>query len=112
MINANNPKPKEELLSRREFLSLRILPAKLKTEEAAWLLGFPPGAMTFLVRYGLLTPLVGTAPNSRKGYATVVIERLRSDVTWLQKAHAIVSKYWKDKNARKSVNCHPDEEEN
>ena len=50
-----------------------------------------------LVRERLLSPLGKPAPNAPKFFARVVIERLATDVGWLDKASMATAKYWKRK---------------
>jgi hypothetical protein len=85
--------------SRKEFLTLVILPARLGIAEAAWLLGFSEHDIPVLVSAGLLKPLGHPAASGSKFFATVELQTLRSDARWLAKASDTIVKFWKTKNA-------------
>ena len=78
----------------------RRWPACIGVEEASKILGWPPYFFPVLVRTGHLKPLGKPAPNSRKWFAAVEIERLSRDVAWLDKAVRIVEKHVHDLNAK------------
>jgi hypothetical protein len=87
---------------RKDLLNFTTLPARLNGEEAASFLGFKPHDIPVLLKAGLLKPLGKPLPNGDKYFATVVLNELRQDVSWLSKATMVVSQHWKAKNAGKS----------
>ena len=89
---------------RKELLSLPVLPARLNRAEAAVYLGFEPDHISFLIKWGLIKPLGRPAPTGDKYFAAVKLAELRQDEEWLSRATLLVSKHWKDKNARKTKN--------
>jgi len=87
---------------RAQFLSLKVLPARLTVEEAAWYLGFAAHDIPVLVANGLLKPLGHPADNTVKFFALAAVEPLRADVKWLSRATDAMLEYWRRKNARKT----------
>jgi hypothetical protein len=75
-------------------------PACVGTEEAAKFFGWPTYYMPFLMRAGHLKPLGKPAPNARKWFASVELERLGNDADWLDRAVRIVEKQIRDMNAK------------
>ena len=73
------------------------MPARLDVVRTAAALGFAEHDIPVLVRERLLSPLGKPAPNAPKFFARVVIERLATDVGWLDKASMATAKYWKRK---------------
>ena len=69
-----------------EFLSWKIVPARLDATQAAWFLGFELHEIPILVAANLLKPLGNRARNSTKFFATQALERLRRDEKWLARA--------------------------
>ena len=49
-----------------EFLSWKIVPARLDATQTAWFLGFDPHEVPLLIAAGLLDPLGHPARNSTK----------------------------------------------
>jgi hypothetical protein len=90
------------------FLSLRIYPARLKAEEAGWLLGFLPHEITILMSEGLLKPLGRPPQNGPKYFSTATLEELRRDPKWLSRASDSIVQYWKVRNDRKLVHREQD----
>lgn len=85
---------------RRDFLlAMRVPPARLDAQEAAWYLGFQPHDIPVLVRVGLLKPLV-RAPYAVKYFATATLAKHREDTNWLVRASEAISKNWRTKNKR------------
>ena len=66
-----------------EFLSWKVIPARLDAAQTAWFLGFDPHEIPMLVSAGLLKPLGHPARNSTKFFATEILEQLRRDEKWL-----------------------------
>jgi hypothetical protein len=79
------------------------LPGRVDAENAAKLLGFSPHDIPILIANGFLKPLADPAPNATKYFATVDIQTLVSDRTWLNRATHCVYEYWKGKNAQKAA---------
>jgi hypothetical protein len=69
-------------------------------EDAARLLGWPEYYLPLLVRAGHLRPLGKPAPNARKWFATVELERLSADPDWLDKAVRIVERHVHEMNQK------------
>ena len=88
---------------RKEFLLvIKMPPARLDVQEAAWYLGFMPHDIPVLVRAGLLKPLV-RSPQATKYFATVALAKLREDTQWLTRASEAINKNWRLKNQRDAV---------
>jgi hypothetical protein len=90
-----------------EFLSWKIVPARLDAMQAAWFLGFEPHQIPMLVAAGLLKPLGKPARNSTKFFATETLEQLRRDEKRLARASDAIAAYWRERNARKRPACGP-----
>jgi len=88
-----------------EFLSWKIVPARLDATQAAWFLGFELHEIPILVAANLLKPLGHPARNSRKFFATQTLEELRRDEKWLARASDAIATYWRERNARKRKAC-------
>jgi hypothetical protein len=86
-----------------EFLSWKVIPARLDAGQTAWFLGFEPHEIPMLVAAGLLKPLGHPARNSTKFFATEILEQLRRDEKWLARASDAISAYWQKRNARKQT---------
>ena len=77
------------------------LPARLTSEQAAWVLNCQAHDVPILVGARLLKPLGKPAPNGVKYFATVEVLALGRDRDWLHKASSVIREYWADKNARR-----------
>lgn len=91
-----------------QFRFLSILgqgqaPARLTTEQAAWVLNCQPHDIPVLVLARLLKPLGSPQPNSVKYFATLEILELAKDRAWLSKATNAVSQHWRQKNQQKKI---------
>lgn len=84
-----------------EFLSWKILPARLDATHAAWYLGFEPHEIPILIAGSLLKPLGKPARNCTKFFATELLEHLRHDEKWLARASDAIAAYWRQRNGRK-----------
>ena len=84
---------------RHQFISVAGLPGRLTAQEAAWVLGFSDHDIPVLVTHRLLKPLGNPPPNGGRYYALPDLEVLRKDAKWLDKASAVLVKYWRDQNA-------------
>ena len=87
---------------RFSLLNLRRLPARLTALEAAVILGLQENDIPILVRAGLLKPLGNPAPNAHKYFSACQMEQLSADPDWLNKVTTRLSRYWRDKNQRKT----------
>jgi len=85
-----------------EFLSWKVVPARLDATQAAWFLGFEPHEIPRLVAAGLLKPLGHPARNSTKFFATETLEQFRRDEKWLARASDAIANYWRERNARRN----------
>lgn len=88
---------------RKDFLSLRRFPARLNSEEAAWLLGFAAHDIPILIQAGLLKPLGHPPPNGVKYFATEMLTKHSADTNWMSRATDAVIKHWKNKNTPKAT---------
>jgi hypothetical protein len=86
-----------------EFLSWKIVPARLTATQSAWFLGFKPEEIPILVSAGLLKPLGHPPRNSTKHFATETLEQFRRDEKWLARASDAICAYWRQSNARKGA---------
>ena len=84
-----------------QFLGWKIVPARLDADQTAWFLGFDPHEIPMLVSAGLLKPLGHPARNSKKFFATEILDQLRRDEKWLARASDAIGSYWRKRNARK-----------
>ena len=84
----------------KQFLSLERRPARLTTEQAAWLLGFNAHDIPILVSAGLLTPLGNVPVNGVKYFSAAGLQELETDGKWLTRATNAIYKHWRTKNAR------------
>ena len=87
-----------------EFLSWKIIPARLDATQTAWFLGFEPHEIPLLVAASLLKPLGHPARNSTKFFATETLDQLRRDEKWLARASDAIATYWRERNSRRSAN--------
>ncbi|MGD0815805.1 MAG: hypothetical protein ABSA83_19600 [Verrucomicrobiota bacterium] len=87
-----------------EFLSWKLVPARLDATQAAWFLSFEPHEIPRLVTAGFLKPLGHPARNSTKFFATETLEQYRRDEKWLARASDAIAGYWRERNARKAAN--------
>ena len=83
------------------FFTYRILPARLTVTEAGWLLGFGPKDITVLVSQGLLKPVGQPAQNATKYFCSVELEALRTDTKWINRASALLYRYWRTMNGKR-----------
>ena len=84
----------------KSFLSLRILPARLNPEQAAWYVGCHVESIPVLIAAGLLKPLGRPAPNASKFFALAELEVLRADTKWLARATEAIQNWHRNKNDR------------
>ena len=86
-----------------QFLNLKTHPARVKAEEAAWLLGFSSHEIPLLVSKGLLKPLGNPPVTGTKFFATTTLEELRRDAKWLAKASDCIVAYWRMLNRNRKA---------
>src|SRR4051812_4614831 len=79
------------------------LPARLTTEQAAWVLNCQAHDVPVLVSARLLKPLGNPQPNSVKYFAAAEIMELAKDRAWLAKMTNAVSQHWRQKNQNKAA---------
>ena len=85
-----------------QFMMLRRLPARLTAQQAAWVLGFQVQQIPILVSVKLLHPLGDPAQSAQKILSRSEVERVASDLKWLDKSSQKVAEYWQLKNARRT----------
>ena len=88
------------------------LPARLNSEQTAWVLNCQPHDVPVLVAARLLKPLGNPPPNSVKYFAALEVLEQTKDRTWLAKVTNALNQHWQKKNgAKKSSqlgeNCLP-----
>src|SRR5512140_453020 len=91
-----------------DCLNVVRLPGRLDGRQAGTLLGFQPHDIPVLIAAKLLQPLGKPMANSPKYFAACVIEELRCNPDWLDRATRAVSRHWQSKNARQSMKCASD----
>ena len=84
-----------------QFLNLKNLPARVRVEEAALLLGFSVREMPILAANGLLKPLGHPPITGVKYFSVVALEELRRDQKWLARASDCIVEYWQDLNQKR-----------
>ena len=79
------------------------LPACLKAEEVAQLLGCPKHSVVALVRAGLLQPLGRPRANATKYFQKEVVIENCNNVTWLNHAMEAIRLHWQRKNQNRTA---------
>jgi hypothetical protein len=74
----------------------------LDARQTASLLGFQVHDIPVLIGAKLLEPLGKPVPNAPKYFAACVLEELRGNPDWLDKASRAVSRHWRVRNGRKA----------
>src|SRR5580765_7500263 len=85
-----------------ECLNIYRLPARLDARQTASLLGFQSHDIAVLVAAKLLEPLGKPVPNAPKYFAACVLEELRGNPDWLDRASRAVTRHWRAKNGKKA----------
>lgn len=85
-----------------DCLNVFRLPARLDARQTARLLGFQPHDVPALISSKLLQPLGRPVANAPKYFATCVLEELRANPDWLDKASRAISRHWQAKNEKKA----------
>lgn len=76
------------------------LPARLTSEQTAWVLNCQAHDVPILVATRLLKPLGNPPPNGIKFFATADLLELAKDRSWLAKATNTICQHWQKKNLR------------
>jgi hypothetical protein len=84
-------------------LNMYRLPARLDVKQTASLLGFQPHDIPVLVAAKLIQPLGKPVPNAPKYFAACVLEELRGNPDWLDRATRAVSRRWQLKNGKRAL---------
>jgi hypothetical protein len=87
-------------MNQTEFLNLKTLPARLTSEQAAWLIGCQPHNIPTLVAAKQLKPLGKTAANAVKYFCTAEVLELCKDRNWLARVTTVIQSDWSRRNAR------------
>ena len=90
----------EEML---KLLTLRRLPGRLNTEQAAQLLGFMPHDIPVLANSKLLKPLGNPAQQAVKYFAACEIEKFARDQGWLGRATRAIYNFWTTQNKKRGT---------
>ena len=80
---------------------LRRLPARLTTQQVAWVLNCKVYDIPVLVAARLLRPLGKPEPNAPKYYATAKMLALADDPVWLDRMTTEIQKHWRHRNGQK-----------
>ena len=83
-----------------EFLNLKTIPARLNSEQAAWLIGCQPHNIPVLVAAKQLKPLGNVAANAVKYFYAAEVLELSKDRNWLARVTADIQNDWARRNAR------------
>jgi hypothetical protein len=81
-----------------QILNLKTLPARVRVEDAALLLGFSAHEIPILVARGLIKPLGHPPLTGVKFFSSMSLEDLRKDEKWLAKASDCIVEYWRKVN--------------
>ena len=86
-----------------DCLNVFRLPGRVDGRQAATILGFQPHDIPVLMAAKLLQPLGKPVANAPKYFASCVLEELRCNPDWLDRASRAVSRHWQLKNEKKSA---------
>ena len=81
------------------------LPAILKSDEAAALLGLPSHAIPILLAARHLKPLGKPGEKASKKFSADYLAHLARDQKWQDHAIRIIVSYWADQNEKKKRPC-------
>ena len=87
-------------MNQSEFLNLKTFPARLTSEQAAWLIGCQPHNLPALVAAKQLKPLGNTPVNAVKYFCTAEVLELCQDRNWLARVTTAIQNDWARRNAR------------
>jgi hypothetical protein len=85
------------------LLNLNRLPARVDYQGAGVLLHFEVSAIKALVEMGYLKPAGNPKGSEHKYFVTKTILKLADDEKWVSEATRAVSKYWAEKNGRRTL---------
>ena len=104
-----DPQPSKHnyLLTDLNILKLPRLPARLTTEETAFLLRIEKQDIPWLVEAGILTPCGEPADTAQKWYSTVDVLTLADSPDRLSQMTQVISDRWAKKNARRKKGAGP-----
>jgi hypothetical protein len=86
-----------------QFLNLKTLPARVRVEEAAWLLGFSAHEIPILAAHGLIKPLGHPTIAGVKFFSVTTLEELRRNEKWLARACDCIAEYWRKANQKQKT---------
>ena len=87
-------------MNQSEFLNLKTFPARLTSDQAAWLIGCQPHNIPALVSAKQLKPLGNAPVNAVKYFCTAEVLELCKDRNWLARVTTAVQNNWARRNAR------------
>ena len=90
-----------EFASVKDFLSLRQLPGRSSSWQAAALLGFEPQHIPVLVKARLLRTAGHAPPNAPKYFCTQYLLSLANDERWITRASDALVAHWATRNSQK-----------
>jgi hypothetical protein len=90
------------------FMPTKTLPARLRTEQAAEILGFAEHDIPLLVRLKKLRPLGNPVPSAVKFFDTLQILDCANNERWLDQATSATYQYWRRKNERRRLRVKDD----
>ena len=87
-----------------KFLTLLgQLPARLNSEQTAWVLNFQPHDLPALMAAKLIKPLGNPPANGIKFFATADLLEAMKDRNWLVRVSTTIYQHWHKQNARKRI---------
>ena len=87
-------------MNQPEFLNLKTFPARLNSDQAAWLIGCQPHNIPALVAAKQLKPLGHAPANAVKYFSTAEVLELCKDRNWLARVTTVIQNDWARRNAR------------
>ena len=87
-------------MNQSEFLNLKTFPARLTSDQTAWLIGCQPHNIPALVAAKQLKPLGNAPANAVKYFCAAEVLELCKDRNWLARVTTAVQNDWARRNAR------------
>lgn len=88
----------------RQFLSIvGRLPARLTTDQVAWVINAQPHDIPVLIKANLLKPLGRPQKNSVKYFCAVDVIQKANDSKWLNKVTIALGNHWAIKNRKVAI---------
>ena len=87
-------------MNQSEFLNLKTFPARLTSDQAAWLIGCQPHNIPSLVAAKQLKPLGNAPANAVKYFCTAEVLESCKDRNWLARVTTVIQNDWSRRNAR------------